>query len=292
MKIISGAVEMQQLATQLHRQGKRIGFVPTMGCLHAGHLSLVDTARSSSDVVVVSIFVNPTQFGKGEDFDKYPRDAARDLDLCRSKDVDIVFIPPGDQMYAVDHGVYVEESNLSTQLCGAFRPGHFRGVLTVVCKLFNIVRPDVAVFGQKDAQQVRLIELMTRDLDFGIRIVVAPTVREPDGLAMSSRNMYLSPEERKSALCLGRALAVAREAWGKGERDISSIKRRMIALLESTALVRIQYVEIVDHRTLRPFVEPPASILVAVAVRIGSTRLIDNCLMDGATAATPSSATS
>jgi len=267
---------MQERALAERRVGHRIGFVPTMGCLHEGHLSLVGQARAVSDLVVLSIFVNPTQFLPGEDFAQYPRDLDRDLRLCRGAGVDVVFCPESADMYATDSSVIVDESVLSAGLCGATRPGHFRGVATVVAKLFNIVLPDAAVFGRKDAQQLRIIRRLVRDLNFPIHVIEAPTVRESDGLAMSSRNQYLAPEQRKDALCLRRALDVAESMAYAGIRDVARIRKAMLDLLARTASARVDYVEVVANDTLKAVSQIEGDVLVALAVRFGSTRLIDN----------------
>lgn len=279
MKIIHTSAEMQETAAALRRAGRRIGFVPTMGCLHDGHLSLVRLARQHADVVVLSLFVNPTQFGPQEDFNKYPRDFARDEALCRTAGVDILFHPATGDMYPEGHSTFVEETTLSRGLCGATRPGHFRGVTTVVARLFNIVLPDIAVFGEKDAQQLRVIRRMTRDMAFGIRIIPGPTMREPDGLAMSSRNQYLSPQERAQALVLKRALDKAVELHAAGERSAAVILAAMRAVLSSAPLAKVDYVELVDDETLDrvTVIEQPA--LVALAVFVGKTRLIDNVVL-------------
>lgn len=279
MKIIHTSAEMQETAAALRRAGRRIGFVPTMGCLHDGHLSLVRLARQHADVVVLSLFVNPTQFGPQEDFNKYPRDFARDEALCRTAGVDILFHPATGDMYPDGHSTFVEETTLSRGLCGATRPGHFRGVTTVVARLFNIVLPDIAVFGEKDAQQLRVIRRMTRDMAFGIQIIPGPTMREPDGLAMSSRNQYLSPQERAQALVLKRALDKAVELHAAGERSAAVILTAMRAVLSSAPLAKVDYVELVDDETLErvTVIEQPA--LVALAVFVGKTRLIDNVVL-------------
>lgn len=281
MEIIRETARMQQRSLELRRQGRRIGFVPTMGYLHEGHLSLMRLARPQCDVLVVSIFVNPTQFGPNEDFDRYPRDFERDERLCRDTGVDIVFYPPVEEMYAPDASVYVSEDRLSRFLCGASRPGHFRGVLTVVAKLFNIVQPDIAVFGQKDAQQLRLVQQMVRDLNFPVEIIAGPIVREPDGLAMSSRNTYLSPQERAQALCLKKALDKARGLLEQGERDAERIKQAMEAVIKSHPLARIDYVEVVSWNSLEPVKKIDGETLIALAVWVGETRLIDNLLWSG-----------
>ena len=276
MKIITSPEDMQKTALALRRAGKRIGLVPTMGFLHEGHMALVKLARRRADVVVLSIFVNPTQFGPNEDFGRYPRDFERDRAMCEAAGVDIIFNPAPDAMYPAGYSVYVEENALSKGLCGASRPGHFRGVLTVVAKLFNLTLPDTAVFGQKDAQQARLIRQMARDLNFPVIIVLAPIIREADGLAKSSRNTYLAPAERREALCLQQALKTARRLYREGERDARRIGAAMQAGIEQMPSARVDYIAIVDADTLQPVqrLDPPA--LVAIAVYIGKTRLIDN----------------
>jgi pantoate--beta-alanine ligase len=279
MRIVSSVRQMQAVSLRFRREGRRIGFVPTMGFLHEGHLSLMKRATQASDRLVVSIFVNPIQFGPGEDLAAYPRDPKRDRRLCRKAGVDVLFCPSRRDMYASDHTVYVEETRLSAGLCGASRPGHFRGVATVVAKLFNAVLPDAAVFGQKDAQQAAVIERMTRDLNFPVRIIVAPTVREPDGLAMSSRNAYLSKEERGRAACLCRALRLAERLHKGGERDAGRLVRAAREVLRSAGPVRIEYIEAVDRRTLEPVSRIRGDVLLALAVRIGRTRLIDNTVL-------------
>jgi pantoate--beta-alanine ligase len=279
VKIIQTTGDMQHWALAQRRQGLRIGFVPTMGFLHAGHLSLVALARSASDVVVMSIFVNPTQFGPGEDFSKYPRDEARDLALCRDAGVDVVFLPPPSDVYAPDASVYVVEETLSRGLCGGSRPGHFRGVCTVVAKLFNLVLPDVAVFGQKDYQQAAVIRRMVRDLNFPVRLVVAPILRDADGLALSSRNTYLSPDERRRGLGLVQSLRLAQQALAAGEHAAAAIRRRMRACLEDEHGLRVDYVEIVAGDTLAPVDTVCAGCVALVAAYAGKTRLIDNAVL-------------
>jgi len=236
----------------------------------------VRRARTAADRVVLTLFVNPTQFGPGEDYAIYPRDPGRDRALCEAEGVDVIFMPTAAEMYAPDASTAVVEEALSRRLCGASRPGHFRGVCTVVSKLFNCVRPDVAVFGQKDAQQALVIKRMVRDLNFPIEIIVAPIVREPDGLALSSRNVRLSAEERKSALGLSRALGMAREAFARGERDAATVRRRIEEELAASGL-RTDYVEIVDTGTMEPVAQLAPGVLVALAAFAGQTRLIDNC---------------
>lgn len=276
MVILKTVGEMQRWAQARRAEGRRIGLVPTMGYLHAGHLSLIDVARQRADEVVVTIFVNPVQFGPGEDFEKYPRDEERDLALCREAGASAVFLPPVAEMYAPDASVYVTEERLSAGLCGAKRPGHFRGVCTVVAKLFNIALPHVAVFGQKDYQQAAVIRRMVRDLNFPLEVVVAPTMREPDGLAMSSRNVYLSGDERERALGLSEALAEAAEAVAGGVRcDAAALRQRMRGALERRALTA-DYVEVVDAETLEPVAEARHGDVALVAAFCGRTRLIDN----------------
>ena len=278
MNIITTPREMQTWSRQCHAAGERIACVPTMGYLHEGHLALVRRARAAADRVVLTLFVNPTQFGPGEDFAVYPRNPARDQALCEAEGVDVLFMPAAADMYAPDASVAVVEEALSRRLCGASRPGHFRGVCTVVAKLFNCVQPDAAVFGQKDAQQVLVIRRMVRDLDFPVEIVVAPIVREADGLAMSSRNVRLAPAERRAALGLSRALALARDAFAGGERDSAALRQRLACELTASGL-RTDYVEIVDTRTLEPAPQLAPGVLVALAAFAGQTRLIDNCVL-------------
>ncbi|MGI5908394.1 MAG: pantoate--beta-alanine ligase [Christensenellales bacterium] len=256
--------------------GHSVGLVPTMGFLHEGHVSLIRRARADNEKVAVSIFVNPTQFGPGEDYESYPRDLERDLSVLSEENVDLVFIPSLEQMYAKEHLVYVDVESLGDVLCGAQRPGHFRGVCTVVAKLFNIFRPDRAYFGQKDAQQLTIIRQMARDLNFGVEIVRCPIVREPDGLALSSRNAYLSEKERKAALVIPRSLSLARNALENGERDAGRIRRIIAGEIEKEPLACIGYVEVVDASSLRPVERIDRPVLAAVAVKIGPARLIDN----------------
>jgi pantoate--beta-alanine ligase len=264
-------------AKEHHRAGKRVGCVPTMGYLHAGHLSLIEEARQQADVVCVTLFVNPTQFGPNEDFEAYPRDEERDLQLCRDAGVDVVFVPSPEMMYAPDASVFVDEQKLQHCLCGARRPGHFRGVCTVVAKLFNIVQPDVAVFGQKDYQQVAVIRRMVRDLNFSIDIVMAPTLREPDGLAMSSRNVYLSERERQNALGLNFALK-SLGGVGAGHPAAEPLREQMRSVLEQHGLIE-DYVAIVDADTLEPVAHVEPGNVALIAAYCGKTRLIDNRIL-------------
>ncbi len=256
-----------------------VGFVATMGCLHDGHLSLVRKARDDNLSLVVSIFVNPAQFGPAEDFKTYPRDLPRDLALLEKEGVDVVFAPSATEMYPPDFNSWVDIEGVTERLEGASRPGHFRGVATVVNKLFNIIQPDVSYFGQKDAQQTLVIKKMVRELALGIEIITMPTVREADGLAVASRNVYLNPEERKAALVLHRALYLARELWGKGRKDAEKIRQRMRALIEKEPLAKIDYISIADPETLAEMDTVRTPALISLAVKIGRTRLIDNVVV-------------
>lgn len=278
MKIINQPEEMQQKAQGLRRAGKTIGFVPTMGYLHEGHLSLVKLARKRAEIVVASIFVNPAQFGPNEDLSAYPRDFERDETLCREAGVDLVFYPTPENMYLRGHSVRIDEDALSRVLCGSSRPGHFCGVCTVVAKLLNIVLPDVMVLGEKDAQQLRVLRRMVRDLNFPVELVSGPTIREPDGLAMSSRNKYLTSAERKEAVCLFRSLETAKALFVAGERDAERIKAAMTAVIEKTS-GRVDYIELADDETLEPveIIRKPA--LAALAVKFSGARLIDNAVL-------------
>ncbi|WP_163328026.1 pantoate--beta-alanine ligase [Desulfurobacterium thermolithotrophum] len=277
MKIVKKVKEMMAISSALRRIGKRIGFVPTMGYLHEGHLSLVKFAKKENDIVVMSIFVNPTQFGPNEDFERYPRDLERDSKIAKAEGVDYLFIPEVSEMYPEGYSTYVEVEGLTEVLCGAKRPGHFKGVATVVTKLFNIVRPHRAYFGKKDFQQLKVIERLVKDLNFDIEIVGCPIVREEDGLAKSSRNVYLSPEERKSALSLYRSLKIAKELFEKGIKDAKIVKKEMEKFIMSHPHVKkIDYIEIVDSNSLKPVKSLKRGNLIALAVFVGNTRLIDN----------------
>jgi pantoate--beta-alanine ligase len=278
MEIYRSAAQMQHQAQAWKREGHRIGLVPTMGYLHEGHLSLIRRARQESDVVVVSIFVNPSQFGPTEDLDQYPRDFDRDRELCAREGVEAIFAPGADDVYAEDHSTWVVEDTLSKPLCGVTRPIHFRGVATVVAKLFNIALPDVAVFGQKDAQQVLVIQRMVRDLNFPLAVLVAPIVREADGLAMSSRNRYLSAEQRQQALSLSRGLKLAAQAYGAGERNATRLREQLATEIEACG-GRIDYIELRCRQSLAPMEEITGPALLALAVYFGDTRLIDNCFL-------------
>ncbi|MBM3244233.1 MAG: pantoate--beta-alanine ligase [Candidatus Omnitrophica bacterium] len=276
MRIIHSIGLMQKVSSSGKARGKTIGFVPTMGALHAGHLSLIRAARKHSDLCVVSIFINPSQFGPNEDFKKYPRDLRGDTQLCRKEGVDIIFNPDPGEMYPDDFKTNVYVRQLSGLLCGKSRPGHFAGVATVVAKLFNIVQPDLAYFGQKDAQQAVIIKQMCRDLNFPLKIKIMPTLRNKDGLALSSRNEYLSPKEQGSALALQESLNLAKSCIKKGERNAARVIRLMRGLIRKEKSAKIDYVAIVDPRTLKPLKKITGGYLIALAVRIGKTRLIDN----------------
>lgn len=278
MKIVNSPEEMQKQAQMLRQSGANISFVPTMGYLHEGHLALIRIAREYADTVVVSIFVNPAQFGPNEDLAAYPRDFARDEKLCREAGADILFYPTPENMYLNGHSLWLSEESLSTVLCGASRPGHFRGVCTVVAKLLNIVQPDSMVLGEKDAQQLRVLRRMVRDLNFSVKIIAAPTVREADGLAMSSRNKYLTPAERKEAVCLFQSLEKAKALFAAGGRDAGKIKAAVRAVIEMTS-GKVDYIEIVDDETLRPVQSLENPALLALAVKFSGARLIDNTVL-------------
>ncbi|MCU0644574.1 MAG: pantoate--beta-alanine ligase [bacterium] len=276
MKIIVSVSDMHKQADRLRREGKIIGFVPTMGYLHEGHLSLIREAKKHSDIIVMSIFVNPTQFGPGEDFKDYPRDFDRDAMLAESAGCDIIFHPNVQEIYPENHKTYVEVEQITKVLCGASRPTHFRGVTTIVAKLFNIIKPHVAVFGQKDAQQAIVIKRMVQDLNFDLKILVAPIMREPDGLAMSSRNIYLTPEQRKEAAILYQSLMQAKQMIEQGERNADQIKAQIRSMIEQQPDAKIDYIEIVDTTNLNPVQQLEGEVLIALAVKIGKPRLIDN----------------
>ena len=282
MKIVKTVEEVRQEVKAWRKEGLTVGLVPTMGFLHEGHKSLIDRAVAENDRVVVSDFVNPTQFGAGEDLESYPRDLSRDAELCREAGASLLFNPEPEEMYAQDSCTMVDMSgDLTTELCGRTRPIHFRGVCTVVSKLFNIVAPDRAYFGQKDAQQLAVIRRMVRDLNFDIEIVGCPIIREEDGLAKSSRNTYLNSEERKAALVLSRAVAKGRAMAEAGEKDADKIVAEMTDCINQEPLARIDYVKAVNAETIVPVsvMEPP--VLMAMAVYVGKTRLIDNFIYKG-----------
>ena len=276
MQIIKSIEELRPIIKGWRKEGLRVGLVPTMGYLHDGHKSLIVKAVSENDRVVVSDFVNPTQFGVGEDLASYPRDIERDAAICEAAGADLIFHPEPEEMYFADNCTFVDMDKLTKGLCGKTRPTHFRGVCTVVSKLFHIVTPDKAYFGQKDAQQLAVIRRMVRDLNFDIQIVGCPIVREADGLAMSSRNTYLSQEERKAALILHKSLMLGKEMAEQGEREATKIKAAIIRKIETEPLARVDYVEIVDPDTLEELERVEGEALMAMAVYIGKTRLIDN----------------
>ena len=277
MQVVKTITEIRALRQNLKGS---VGFVPTMGFLHEGHLALVRRAKTEDSVVAVSIYVNPTQFGPREDFGAYPRDMDRDLELLRKEGTDIVFVPSDGEMYPTGFGSWVDVEKVTERLEGAARPGHFRGVATVVAKLFNIVQPTRAYFGQKDAQQVVVIKRMVADLDMNVEVVIVPTVRESDGLAMSSRNVYLSAQERHAAAILFKALTLARESGKGGEKDAEKIRRQMTSLVRKEPLAQIDYVSIADANTLEELDLLDRPALASLAVKIGKTRLIDNILLD------------
>lgn len=280
MKVSTTIAEVRSQVKEWKRQGLSVGLVPTMGYLHEGHQSLIARAARENDRVVVSVFVNPIQFGPSEDLESYPRDFERDCTLCEKTGADLVFHPEASEMYAEDFCTYVDMDRLTKGLCGASRPVHFRGVCTVVSKLFHIVTPDRAYFGQKDAQQLAVIKRMVRDLSMDVEIVGCPIIREPDGLAKSSRNTYLSPQERRAAVVLSRALAEGRKALAEGERSAQAIIGIIRGVLESEPLAQPEYVELVDWETLEPVETADRPVLAAIAVRIGTTRLIDNFVFE------------
>jgi pantoate--beta-alanine ligase len=279
MRIINTVKEIQALVDEMRSKGRKIGFVPTMGYLHEGHLALVRKARELSDFVVVSIFVNPTQFGPTEDLDKYPRDLERDKRLLEEEQTDLLFFPDTREMYPEGYSTYVEVRDLEGFLCGKTRIGHFTGVATVVAKLFNIVKPDYAIFGQKDYQQFKIIERMARDLNMDLEVVPYATVREPGGLAMSSRNTYLSQEEREKALLIYASMKRLEELVKGGEKSVALLVDQAKAILSSKGGVEIEYVSISDAETLKDVDQIEGKALLAIACRVGKTRLIDNTIL-------------
>ena len=283
MQVATTIAEIRARVGQARAAGKTVGFVPTMGALHAGHVSLIQAAAERCGFVVVSLFVNPTQFGPGEDFEKYPRPFDQDLAICEEHGVDAVFAPSRTEMYPRDNLTWVTVEKVSKPLCGRSRPGHFRGVATVCAKLFNVVGADMAFFGQKDAQQVAVIQRMVADLNMPLEIVVCPTVREPDGLALSSRNQYLGPQERIDATVIYRSLQRSAELIRQGETDAARIADQMRDVLRQAPALRVEYVNIVDAESLDDLRQVKGKVLVAVAGRLGSTRLIDNIVVDAAT---------
>ena len=278
MQVVSSIDEMQSLAKELRKQGKTIGLVPTMGFLHEGHLSLVELVRNRTDVVILSIFVNSTQFGIGEDLEKYPRDLTRDLDLCKDRQVDFVFAPEESQIYPSEYSTFVSEGKVGKGLCGLARPTHFQGVTTICTKLFNLCMPDFVVLGQKDAQQVVVLKKMIADLNFPIEVIVGPIIRDPDGLAMSSRNEYLQPRQREGALALFKSMQAGKQLVDEKEvTNVERVKSEMISILMQSSVLRVNYVEIVDRRTMQVEREIESGrSLIVVAAWLNKVRLIDN----------------
>jgi len=280
MQIIDSVSEMQSLASRLRSKDRLIGLVPTMGALHRGHLDLLEAARAEADTVVVSIFVNPSQFGPNEDFEAYPRDLEHDMEMCEAAGADVVFVPKTEELYPEGYSTYISEERLSNGLCGISRPNHFRGVLTVVAKLFNIVCPGVAVFGQKDAQQAAVLKKMVTDLHFNVRIVICPTAREEDGLAMSSRNRSLHSTQRKDAAVVYAALGAAKALFDSGNRNVDRIIAEVTHTLSTSRRIRVIYASLVDCETLEPLRElVEGRSLLAVAVWVDEVRLIDNIIL-------------
>jgi pantoate--beta-alanine ligase len=276
MLTVRTETDLRQAVAAWRAAGERIAFVPTMGALHAGHLSLVKLAREHASKVMASVFVNPTQFGPSEDFDRYPRQPEKDAAMLAEAGCDLLFLPAVETIYPPGSATFVEPAGAAEGLEGACRPGHFRGVATVVCALLNLVRADVAVFGEKDAQQLAVVRQMVRDLHLPVEIVPGPTVREADGLAMSSRNAYLAPEEREAATILHRALRAAEAAISRGERRGDAVRERMREVLNTEPLARVEYAEVVDAETFQPVDALRGRLVLPLAVRIGGTRLIDN----------------
>ncbi|PKM42567.1 MAG: pantoate--beta-alanine ligase [Firmicutes bacterium HGW-Firmicutes-8] len=280
MQVIQSIDEIKAFVRSVRGQNKTIGFVPTMGYLHEGHQTLMRKAKKQTDFVVVSIFVNPLQFGVGEDYQEYPRDLRRDSSLAEAAGADVIFAPQVREMYPQGYSTFVDVEKLTDKLCGRSRPGHFKGVTTVVTKLFNIVQPDIAFFGQKDAQQAAVLQKMAIDLNMNLTIQIRPTVREKDGLAMSSRNSYLNPEERAAALCLYRSLEAAKNLVDAGERNTGALKQKIEGLIGQEPLARIDYVEVLSFPELAETEYLKGSSLAAAAVFIGRTRLIDNIIVE------------
>lgn len=279
IRIVESIREMQSYCEALRRAGKKISFVPTMGYFHEGHLSLMKEACKQADCVVVSIYVNPTQFGPKEDFSKYPRDFERDREMAQSVGVDVIFFPSNQEMYPETYQTYVDVEQVTKNLCGMSRPGHFRGVTTICCKLFNIVKPHTAIFGKKDFQQLAAIKRMVKDLNMDLEIIGMPTFREPDGLAMSSRNVYLSKEERSSALALVGALKLAQKLYAEGERKADVMIQQAESLIKSAPFTEIDYIKICNTSTLEDVNEIKQEAVMALAVKVGKTRLIDNSVL-------------
>jgi len=282
MKVIRNPQELNRILKRISCDRKSIGFVPTMGALHLGHLSLIKKAAKDNEIVVVSIFVNPTQFGPKEDLKKYPRPLKKDIELCRKSGVDLVFLPDNKTIYPYGYSTFVKVEGLSDLLCGVSRPGHFRGVSTIVAKLLNIVGPDIIYLGQKDAQQAIIIKRMVKDLNFPVKIKIMPTVRLADGLALSSRNTYLTVEQRNEAAVLSRSLSLARSLVQAGARDSSRILGRMKEMIRKKKQARVDYIEIVDLENLEKIKKIDRNCLIALAVEFGNTRLIDNIIINHA----------
>ncbi len=280
MQIINSIKEMQTFSNRKMGEGKTIALVPTMGFFHPGHLSLMEEGRRRGNFLVVSIFVNPTQFGAGEDYENYPRDMGKDQQLAEETGVDVIFAPSVAEMYPSDYQTYVNVEEVTRNLCGISRPTHFSGVTTVVCKLFSIVKPHFAIFGEKDFQQLVAIRQMVSDLNLDVKIVGMPIYREKNGLAMSSRNKYLTPDERKAALCLFRSLMKAKELLRQGERKTEEILSEVMSIIEAEQLAEIDYVKICDVKTLKDIEQINQEIVLALAVKIGKARLIDNIVLD------------
>lgn len=280
MKIIQKIDELKAFIQCQKKIGKSIGFVPTMGYLHDGHMSLVKASKQENDITVMSIFVNPVQFGPKEDYSRYPRDLERDAKMAEAEGVDVIFYPTVEEMYPDGYKTYVQVEGITEVLCGKSRPGHFRGVATVVCKLFNIVEPDRAYFGQKDAQQVAVIQRMVKDLNMNLEVISCPIIRESDGLAMSSRNVYLTAEERRAALILNKSIQEAVQKVKAGERDAGKVLTMVKNRIETEPLAVIDYVELYEAETLQPIEIIQGKVLLAVAVKFGTTRLIDNAVVE------------
>ena len=280
MEVARTIQTVRKLVKTGRAKGKKIGFVPTMGALHIGHISLIEAARKQTDFVVVSIFVNPTQFGPSEDFEEYPRPFVTDLKICRENGVDVVFAPTPEEIYPGENLTWINVEKLTEPLCGQFRPGHFRGVTTVCAKLFNIVQADFAFFGQKDAQQAIVIKRMVADLNMPLEIVVCPTIREPDGLAISSRNQYLTQQQRKDAALIYKSLKKCEEMIQAGVKETKKIIDQMCKIINQIPSAEIEYVSIVDADTLENVEKITCKVIAAVAIKVGSTRLIDNILID------------
>ncbi len=280
MEVAKTIESVRRLVKAAHGKGKKIGLVPTMGALHVGHVSLIEEAIKTCDFVVVSIFVNPTQFSPGEDFEKYPRPLKADLEICKKAGVHVVFAPTPEQMYPGENLTWVDVEKITEPLCGRSRPGHFRGVATVCAKLFNIVTPDIAFFGQKDAQQAIIIRRMVADLNMPLEIIVCPTVREPDGLAVSSRNQYLNKQQRQDATYIYKSLIKCQEIVKAGKIDAREVIAEMQKVLQQKSSIEIEYISIVDSESLEAIDRITGKVLVAIAVKLGSARLIDNILID------------